>query len=70
MRNAINVISSLLLAWLWAILGWRQTIPDPDATHSIEALGDKPAVTFSSYGETHHSKRFEFDPVTYTAKNF
>ncbi|QZZ18866.1 hypothetical protein J5X98_15540 [Leptothermofonsia sichuanensis E412] len=40
------------------------------ATHSIEALGDKLTVTFSSYGETHHSKRFEFDPVTYIAKNF
>ncbi|NJO43907.1 MAG: cupin [Cyanobacteria bacterium CRU_2_1] len=42
----------------------------PGAIHSVEALGDEPTVTFSIYGETHHSKRFEFDPVTHTAKNF
>ncbi|EKQ67163.1 putative metal-dependent enzyme of the double-stranded beta helix superfamily [Leptolyngbyaceae cyanobacterium JSC-12] len=42
----------------------------PDAIHSVEAVGDEPTVTFSLYGETHHSKRFEFDPITHTAKNF
>ncbi|WP_341734815.1 hypothetical protein [Microcoleus sp. EPA2] len=42
----------------------------PDAIHSVEAVGDEPTVTFSIYGETHHSKRFEFDPATRTAKNF
>lgn len=42
----------------------------PDAIHCIEAVGDEPTVTFSIYGETHHSKRFEFDPVNHTAKNF
>jgi predicted metal-dependent enzyme (double-stranded beta helix superfamily) len=42
----------------------------PGAIHSVEALGDEPTVTFSMYGETHHSKRFEFDPVSHTAKNF
>jgi predicted metal-dependent enzyme (double-stranded beta helix superfamily) len=42
----------------------------PDAIHSVIAIGDEPTVTFSLYGETHHSKRFEFDPVTHTAKNF
>jgi predicted metal-dependent enzyme (double-stranded beta helix superfamily) len=42
----------------------------PEAIHSVEALGDEPIVTFSIYGETHHSKRFEFDPTTHTAKNF
>lgn len=42
----------------------------PGAIHSVEALGDEPTVTFSIYGETHHSKRFEFDPATHTAKNF
>jgi predicted metal-dependent enzyme (double-stranded beta helix superfamily) len=41
-----------------------------DAIHSIKAIGEEPTVTFSIYGETHHSKRFEFDPVTHTAKNF
>jgi predicted metal-dependent enzyme (double-stranded beta helix superfamily) len=42
----------------------------PGAIHSIVALSDEPTVTFSIYGETHHSKRFEFDPVSHTAKNF
>jgi predicted metal-dependent enzyme (double-stranded beta helix superfamily) len=42
----------------------------PDAIHSVVALGDEPVVTFSIYGETHHSKRFEFDPLARTAKNF
>ncbi|KAM3095637.1 cupin [Phormidesmis sp. 146-12] len=42
----------------------------PDAIHSVEALGDAPIVTFGLYGETHHSKRFEFDSVAHTAKNF
>jgi len=42
----------------------------PGAIHSIEALGDEPTVTFSIYGETHHSQRFEFDPVAHTAKIF
>jgi predicted metal-dependent enzyme (double-stranded beta helix superfamily) len=42
----------------------------PDAIHSVEAVGDEPTVTFSIYGETHHSKRFEFDPITHTARNF
>lgn len=42
----------------------------PGAIHSVEALGDEPVVTFSLYGETHHSRRFEFDPVMHTAKNF
>jgi len=42
----------------------------PDAIHSVVALGDEPTVTFSIYGETHHSRRFEFDPATHSAKNF
>lgn len=42
----------------------------PDAIHCVEAVGDEPTVTFSIYGETHHSKRFEFDPIAHTAKNF
>ncbi len=42
----------------------------PDAIHCVEAVGDEPTVTFSIYGETHHSRRFEFDPVNHTAKNF
>jgi predicted metal-dependent enzyme (double-stranded beta helix superfamily) len=42
----------------------------PGAIHCIEAQGDEPTVTFSLYGETHHSQRFEFDPVAHTAKIF
>lgn len=42
----------------------------PGAIHSVMSVGDEPTVTFSMYGETHHSRRFEFDPVTHTAKNF
>jgi len=41
-----------------------------DAIHSVEAVGEEPTVTFSLYGETHHSRRFEFDPLTHTARNF
>lgn len=42
----------------------------PDAIHSVTALGDEPTVIFSIYGETYHSKRFEFDLSTRTAKIF
>lgn len=42
----------------------------PDAIHSVEAMGDEPTVTFNIYGETHHSQRFEFDPINQIAKNF
>ncbi|MEB3180153.1 MAG: cupin [Nostocaceae cyanobacterium] len=42
----------------------------PNAIHSVEAVGDKPTVTFNIYGETYHSQRFEFDTITHTAKNF
>ncbi|NJO72580.1 MAG: cupin [Leptolyngbyaceae cyanobacterium RM1_406_9] len=42
----------------------------PDAIHCVEVVGDEPVVTFSIYGETHHSKRFKYDPIAHTAKNF
>jgi len=42
----------------------------PDTIHSVEPLGDEPAVTFNLYGETDFSKRFEFDAIAHTAKNF
>lgn len=42
----------------------------PEAIHSVETVGDEPTVTFNIYGETHHQKRFEFDPITYTTNNF
>jgi predicted metal-dependent enzyme (double-stranded beta helix superfamily) len=42
----------------------------PDAIHSVEALGDEPTITFNLYGETNYEQRFEFDPVTCTAKIF
>jgi predicted metal-dependent enzyme (double-stranded beta helix superfamily) len=42
----------------------------PGAIHRVTAVDEEPTVTFSIYGETHHSKRFEFDVVSHTAKNF
>ncbi|MGV2828976.1 cupin [Myxosarcina sp. GI1(2024)] len=41
-----------------------------EAIHSIEAVGDEPTVTFNLYGETHSSKRYQFDPDKQTAKHF
>ena len=41
-----------------------------DAIHSIEAVGDEPTFSFSLYGETYHSRRFEYDTICHTAKNF
>ncbi|GAB4201035.1 MAG: hypothetical protein Fur006_53140 [Coleofasciculaceae cyanobacterium] len=41
-----------------------------DVIHSVVSMGDEPTVTFNLYGETHSKKRFEFDPITHTAKNF
>ncbi|TVP64498.1 MAG: cupin [Nodularia sp. (in: Bacteria)] len=42
----------------------------PDAIHHVEALGDEPTISFNLYGETNYQQRFEFDPITGTAKNF
>lgn len=42
----------------------------PDAIHSVEAIGNEPTISFNLYGETNYEQRFEFDPVTCSAKNF
>lgn len=42
----------------------------PDAIHSVEALGEESTISFNLYGETNYEQRFEFDPVSGTAKNF
>jgi predicted metal-dependent enzyme (double-stranded beta helix superfamily) len=42
----------------------------PDAIHSVEPMGEEPAITFNLYGVTDFSKRFEFDPMTHTARKF
>ncbi|MDJ1170691.1 cupin [Roseofilum sp. BLCC_M154] len=42
----------------------------PDAIHSVEPLGDEPAITLNIYGETKVKNRFEFDPVHHKAWNF
>lgn len=42
----------------------------PDAIHSLEPFGEEPSVSFNLYGVTNFSQRFEFDPITHTAKNF
>lgn len=41
-----------------------------DAIHRIEVEGDEPTFSFSLYGETYHSRRFEYDPHNHTVKNF
>lgn len=40
------------------------------AIHGIEAIGEKPLVTFNLYGETESKQRFEFDPTTHQAKHY
>lgn len=41
-----------------------------EAIHSTEAIGDEPTITFNLYGDTHGSKRFQFDLEKQTAKHF
>jgi predicted metal-dependent enzyme (double-stranded beta helix superfamily) len=41
-----------------------------EAIHSIKASGDEPTFSFSLYGETYHSRRFEYDPVNHSMRNF
>ncbi|MFP4119824.1 cupin [Coleofasciculus sp.] len=42
----------------------------PDGIHHVEVMGEEPTITFNLYGKTDYDKRFEFDPITHTAKNF
>lgn len=42
----------------------------PEAIHQVEAIGNEPAVTFHLYGDTQPRSRFEFNPITHTAKHF
>ena len=42
----------------------------PDAIHHVEAMGDRPTISFNLYGETNYDRRFEFDPILGSAKNF
>ncbi len=42
----------------------------PEAIHSVEPSGDEPTITFNIYGVTDFAKRYQFDPVKHTAKNF
>lgn len=42
----------------------------PNAIHSVEPLGEEPAITFNIYGVTNFQQRFEFDPKNHTAKVF
>ena len=41
-----------------------------EAIHSIQAVGEKPLVTFNLYGETARKQRFEFNPITHRAKHY
>ena len=42
----------------------------PGAIHSVEPSSDEPTITFNLYGVTDFPKRYEFDAVKHTAKNF
>ncbi|MDV2992217.1 MAG: 3-mercaptopropionate dioxygenase [Chroococcidiopsis sp. SAG 2025] len=42
----------------------------PDAIHHVEAIGDKPTISFNLYGETNYNQRFEFEPAQGIAKHF
>jgi predicted metal-dependent enzyme (double-stranded beta helix superfamily) len=42
----------------------------PDAIHQVQAIGDQPTISFNLYGETNYDRRWEFDPLQNTAKNF
>ncbi|MFB2921262.1 MULTISPECIES: cupin [Aerosakkonema] len=41
-----------------------------DAIHSVKAIGEEPTFSFNLYGETYHYRRFEYDPIAHSAKNF
>ncbi|MDX2215657.1 MAG: cupin [Oculatellaceae cyanobacterium bins.114] len=42
----------------------------PGAIHRVKTIGDMPVVAFHLYGDTQPRSRFEFNPVTNTAKPF
>lgn len=42
----------------------------PKAIHHVEAIGSEPTVSFTLYGQTQPKSRFEFNPITHTAKRF
>ncbi|MGG6263688.1 cupin [Leptolyngbya sp. AN03gr2] len=42
----------------------------PETIHHIEAIDNEPTISFNLYGETNYDRRFEFDPIQGTAKNF
>lgn len=41
-----------------------------ETIHQVEAIGEKPTVTFNIYGETDPKQRWEFDLINNLAKNF
>ncbi len=41
-----------------------------EAIHAVEAVGEKPTITFNLYGETDPNKRFQFDRINHIAKHF
>ena len=42
----------------------------PGAVHSIESMGDEPTISFNLYGKTDYPRRYQFDNIEHTAKNF
>lgn len=42
----------------------------PEAIHSVEPMGNEPTITFNLYGATDYKRRFQFDIINHTSKNF
>lgn len=42
----------------------------PNAIHQVKAIAPTPTLSFCLYGDTQPRSRFQFDPVTHTAKQF
>jgi predicted metal-dependent enzyme (double-stranded beta helix superfamily) len=59
-----------------AVVGQKVLIPGeimsfmPGAIHQVQAIGDEPTVTFQLYSDTQPRSRFEFDPMTHSARSF
>jgi predicted metal-dependent enzyme (double-stranded beta helix superfamily) len=42
----------------------------PGAIHQVEPIGEEPTVSFNLYGVTNFEERYQFDPITQTARKF
>ncbi len=42
----------------------------PETIHQVQALGDRPTISFNLYGVTEYDQRFRFNLAEHTAKRF